>query len=562
MFRLKTIKFLHNEESQEYAFTKHSFVYGENTRGKTALTMAIDYILGSSEKLNYQGLDHIDSIEAHLTNELTNLWIKREIQGGCFYRRTEESDFTEVSLDIYKDNICLMLVPNQNNRYLEIYRKVFDERPTFRSFNFLNYIEEKGGVGDLSVVFTKAKDLKHNIRVRNIMNFFFNFEKIEQIYEKELLLEQRSSELDKITMDYQEYQRIQTQQRKIFNELQLPYTGKYHKDYVCFCDFKNTYTRQVKAKEKDLVYLSQAAFSLSEEIKLYQFMKNQSSNMVARKERIKRLLTILNTIVDDEPEYTDYIQFIKDTVERINDENVILSLTDYGKVIRDIKKEKNHLDAEIAILKGKASEISYEDAMKKIGLLEHTFHILQANIDVGKMESLKKEVDELKKEIKELKLSFNQDKVYSFNERLTESYLKNDLPIKHLEEDLKDDSFSLEYDPFRVCLYAKHKENGKIVKFMPGSMARQTHIQILVYLTMFEYLKDNFPDFIVMPLLVIDSANQSMEIDCFQKIYPVFVEMAEKIGIQTIFLSKDKIEGIRSEDFIDISNGLNKFHQN
>ena len=561
MFKLESIKFIHNEEIQEYKFTEHSFIFGKNTRGKTALTVAIDYILGSGEKLTYQGLDHIDSIEAHLTNELTNLWIKRDIEGGCFYRRTEESDFTQVSLNIYKDNICLMLMPDLNNRYLDIYTKVFDERPTFRSFNFLNYIDEKGA-GDLSVVFTKAKDLKHNIRVRNIMNFFFNFEKIEQIYEKEVLLEQRSSELEKISMDYQEYHRIRIQQQKIFKELQLPYTGKYSKDYKCFCDFKNTYTREAKQKEKDLVYLSQASFSLSEEIKLYQFMKNQSINMVKRKERIKRLLTILDAVVNDAPEYLGYTKFIKETVERIDDENVILSLTDYTMVIKNIKKEKNRLDAEIALLKGKSSEISYEEAMKKVGLLEHLFDVLQENVDEGKVESLKKEVDGLKKEIKELKLSFDHNKIHSFNERLTELYLREDLAIKHLEEDLKEECFSLEYDPFRVCLYAKHMEGDYIVKFMPGSMARQTHIQILIYLTMFEYLKEKFPDFIIMPLLVIDSANQSMETDCFQKVYPVFMEMAETIGIQTIFLSKEKIEGIRSEDFIDISDGLNRFHQN
>ena len=381
MFKLESIKFIHNEEIQEYKFTEHSFIFGKNTRGKTALTVAIDYILGSGEKLTYQGLDHIDSIEAHLTNELTNLWIKRDIEGGCFYRRTEESDFTQVSLNIYKDNICLMLMPDLNNRYLDIYTKVFDERPTFRSFNFLNYIDEKGA-GDLSVVFTKAKDLKHNIRVRNIMNFFFNFEKIEQIYEKEVLLEQRSSELEKISMDYQEYHRIRIQQQKIFKELQLPYTGKYSKDYKCFCDFKNTYTREAKQKEKDLVYLSQASFSLSEEIKLYQFMKNQSINMVERKERIKRLLTILDAVVNDAPEYLGYTKFIKETVERIDDENVILSLTDYTMVIKNIKKEKNRLDAEIALLKGKSSEISYEDAMKKVGLLEHLFDVLREKLNL------------------------------------------------------------------------------------------------------------------------------------------------------------------------------------
>ena len=88
--------------------------------------------------------------------------------------------------------VCLILTSIHNNRFLEIYNKVFGEQPSFRSFNFLNYIEEKG-LGDLSTVFTKAKELKHNIRIRNIMNFFFNFENIEQIYEIELLLETKQA---------------------------------------------------------------------------------------------------------------------------------------------------------------------------------------------------------------------------------------------------------------------------------------------------------------------------------------------------------------------------------
>ena len=86
------------------------------------------------------------------------------------------------------------------------------------------------------------------------MNFFFNFEKIEQIYEKEVLLEQRSSELEKISMDYQEYHRIRIQQQKIFKELQLPYTGKYSKDYKCFCDFK-THIQEKQSKKKKIWYI-------------------------------------------------------------------------------------------------------------------------------------------------------------------------------------------------------------------------------------------------------------------------------------------------------------------
>lgn len=561
MFKMESIKFIHNEESQEYKFAIHSFIYGKNTRGKTALTIAIDYVLGSSEALTYQGLDNIDYVEAHLSNDLTHIWVKRDMYGGYFYRRTEESDFIEVSADIYKDNICLILTSNQNNYYKDIYTKVFDENPSFRSFNFLNYVEEKG-LGDLTTVFTKAKELKHNIRVRNIMNFFFNFENIEQIYEKEVLLEQRRNELGKLSINYREYCESQVRQRKLFSELHLAYSGKYDKDYKTFLGFKNTYTRKAKTKEKDLVYLSQAAFSLSEEMKLYDFMKNQSVNMTERKERIKRLLSILNIVVDDQPEYISYIEFIKNTVKKIDDENVILSLTDYNKVIRNIQKEKEKIDYQIGVLKAAASEISYEDAVKKVGLLENIFERLLENVDVSKIDSLEKEVNTLQREIKELRSSFNQSKISGFNERLSEIYLRNDLAIQHLEDDLKEDSFSLEFDPFRLCLFAKHKVEERVVRFMPGSMARQTHIQMLVYLTMFVYLKENFSGFIYMPLLVIDSANQPMGTDSFEKVYPVIIEMAEKIGIQTMFLSKDKINGINPNDLIDISDGLNKFHQN
>lgn len=561
MFKVEIIRFNHADEFQQYKFSEHCYIYGKNTRGKTALTIVIDYILGSSDKLIYQGLDNIDSIEALLKNEMTSLWIKRTVkEGGYFYKRTEESDYAEVSAETYKDNICLIMTENRNNRFLEIYSKVFDEHPSFRSFNFLNYIEEKG-LGDLSTVFTKAKELKHNIRIRNIMNFFFNFENIEQIYEKEILLDSKIKELERLSSNYQEYNRSKSQQMKIFKELQLEYTGKYTTDYKTFCDFRDSYVRKAKANSKDLVYLSQSSFSLAEEIKIYSFMKNQSNNMVDRKERIKRLLSIMSDIVDGEPDYEEYTMFIKETIETLDEENVILSLTDYNKAIKEIEREKLKLDNQIKTLKGSTEKMSYEDAMKKVGLLEHIFIVLQEEVDIVKYNDLSQEVEILKKEIKELKSSFNQRKINDFNKRLTEVYLESGLEIQHLQEDLKEDGFALEFDPFRLCLSAKHKKGDNVVNFMPGSMARQTHIQMLVYLTMFEYLNKNFNGFIHMPLLVIDSANQPMGADSFEKVYPVLVEMADEVGIQTIFMSKEEIAGIKDDDFIDISAGLNRFHK-
>ncbi|MDL2272975.1 hypothetical protein LJC34_00225 [Oscillospiraceae bacterium OttesenSCG-928-G22] len=560
MFRLKSILFNNANDQQEYTFSDHAFVHGPNTVGKTALTKAIDFVLGSSERLTYQGLDNIDSIEAHLTNDLTNLWIKRTITEDYFYRRTENSAYTEISVDTYKDNICLMLTENPNNRFMHVYNKVFDERPTFRSFSFINYIDEKG-LGDLSVVFTRAKDLKHQIRIRNIMDFFFNYENIEQIYEKEIMLEERQKELDELSKDYQEYQRSLQQLKRLFDELQLTYTGDYKKDHTAYLEFCANFTRKAKSQSKDLVYLSKASFSLAEEIKLYSFMHAQSKNMIDRKDRIERLLAILNSIVEEEPDYEQYTSIISETINEIREENVILSLTDYQKAIRDIKAEKEKIDAQVRSVKGQASEMSYEDAMKKIGVLEHVFAVLSKDIDAPKIQSLQRETAQLKSEIKTLKSAFNKKEIDTFNSRLSKLYLESGLHVKYLTEDIQDPGFALEFEPFKLCLFASHKKGNIVERFMPGSMARQTHLQILVYLSMFDYLQKHFADFIYMPLLIIDSANQPMGIESFREVYPTIVAFAEEIGLQTIFLSKDNIEGISDDDFIDVSGGLNKFHK-
>lgn len=560
MFRLESIQFNNGNDKQIYTFTAHTFVWGPNTVGKTALTKAIDFILGSSDQLSYQGLDNIDSMEALLTNESTNLWVGRTIDGRFFYKRTRESDFTEVSQDVYKDNICLMICPTPNTRFTDVYHRVFEERPTFRSFNFLNFIDEKG-LGDLSIVFTKAKEFKHQIRIQNIMGFFFNYENIEQIYEKELRLEQVQEELSVSEKSYLEYTRSIYQLKKIFSELQLPYLNNFTEDFKTFQAFKTNYTRKSKSTSKDLIYLTKASFSLAEEIKMYTFMKNQSVNMVERRERIKRLLTIMYTITGDHPEYEEYVQMITGTIRGIEEENLILSLTDYGKAIKDINAEKEKLDIQIAQLRAQASELPYEVAIKKVGLLEHIFAVISREVDAGKIAQLQNEAAQLKKEIKNLKTAFDQSKIKRFNSQLTELYTENELKVKHLEEDRKEIDFSLEFDPFRLCLFASKVEDDRVTHFTPGSMTRQTHLQMLIYLNMFRYLKENFSDFICLPLLIIDSANQPMGIDVFKEVYPTIVALADEFGVQTIFMSKDRLEDIPEEDFINISSGLNKFHK-
>jgi hypothetical protein len=78
---------------------------------------------------------------------------------------------------------------------------------------------------------------------------------------------------------------------------------------------------------------------------------------------------------------------------------------------------------------------------------------------------------------------------------------------------------------------------------------------------MLEYLHDRFANFIYLPILIIDSADQPMEEKSFEEIYPSMIEIAKKIGVQTIFISKVRPNTVEEDDLIDIREGLNPFHQ-
>ena len=80
--------------------------------------------------------------------------------------------------------------------------------------------------------------------------------------------------------------------------------------------------------------------------------------MVNRKERNSRLLSIISSIVNAHPQYTVYTQAITSIIEEIEEEKVILSLTDYTKAVKDIEQEKQKLDSQIELLRSQATDLT------------------------------------------------------------------------------------------------------------------------------------------------------------------------------------------------------------
>lgn len=560
MFRIKEISLYRGIEKKTYSFTENTYVYGNNSVGKTAFTKVIDFVLGCSEGLSHDGLDNIEEVGAYITNEKTELWIKRSILGEFSYKRTENSGYSLVSHETYKATIGEIITDNIDEKSIQVYKKVFEENPSFRTFTFLNFIDEIGQ-GDLGAVFTRGKDIKHVVRLRKIMDFFFNYENVEKIYEKSVELENIEAEYKKVSDRLKIYEQSVIDIEKIFGELNLNYSGDLSVDYKSFQDFRIQFSREAFKSKGDLAYLVRASHSLAEEIKVYDFLRNQTDVTSRRKDRTGKLLSMLGAIVAENPEYKDEVTTINKMINEIETDKIILSLTDYDGTIEKIISEKKQIDKEIKQLQSQAVELDYENTIKKLALLENCFSVINSGIDINKSQQLYDQIGLLKKEIKNLKNNYSQRDIDAFNIHLTEMYLNSDIEnVGYLNDDRNQDNFRLKFDPFSQILVAYRKEGVADVAFTPGSMARHNHLQLLVYLCMFHYLHMKFKNFIYMPVLVMDSPDQAMNQEYFEEIYPTLIKISKEIGMQTIFFSKIKIKGICDDDLIDISDGLNPFH--
>jgi len=561
MFRIRSITLYKGTDRKDYLFTENAYVYGHNNVGKTAFTKVIDYALGSSERLSHAGLDNIDAVGAYLGNEKTELWVKRTVIGEYYYKRTESSEYTLISPETYKEYISELITDTPDDKAVKVYQRVFDENPTYRSFTFLNFVDEIGQ-GDLGAIFTRGKEIRHLVRIRNIMDFFFNYENIEKLYEKRTELDAIEVELRQYNDRMNQYTHSVGRVNRLFTTLGLPYSDDMQDNYKTFEAFKDDFSRKTTRPNDDLVYLTKASHSLAEELKLYTYLKNQSQEAGNRKARTERLLSMLYSIIAENDEYREDVSVITGAIEEIKQDRLILSLADYDASIDKIREQKKTVDARIALLRSQAAELDYDKTLKLIALLEDHFKVVNSTVDFTRGAQLADQAKALRKDIKELKNNYSQKDIKNFNVRLTQMYLESGVTgVPYLNDDRNEEQFSLAFDPFSQVLVAKHKVGEAVVSYNPGSMARSNHLQLLVYLCMLEFLHERFTNFIYLPILVIDSADQPMEEKSFEEIYPSLIETAKKIGVQTIFISKDRPATVKDEDLIDITDGLNPFHQ-
>lgn len=185
--------------------------------------------------------------------------------------------------------------------------------------------------------------------------------------------------------------------------------------------------------------------------------------------------------------------------------------------------------------------------------------------DSDKILELEEKNNQIKKEIRNLQEHFDKESLDKFNQILLNMYFdeKVEENVNYVKEDRNADGFAFSFNPLRQRLTIRR--NDKVdsnqekvqISFIPGSLARRTHIQILVYLLMLKYVINNFANMRVLPLLVIDSADQAFQMHNFKFIYPEITRYAKEAGIQLIFISKEIPDNVNEN--ISIKEGFNPF---
>ena len=563
MFKIEEFLLYSGDDVKKYRLYSNTYVFGYNSSGKTAMWKAIDYALGSSASdiYEYDGLQNVDAIGLSITKESSDqfLFIKRTKNGEYFVRNDKNSAFLKVSSDGYKAEI-MRLLNGVDLNYFEIYEEVFEEKLSFRAFSFINLISEKG-LGNLSLVFTESSDIKHQMRIRNINSFLFNYDNIKEIYDIQKKIEKIDRQIKDIEEKNAQYVFLLEKTAKIFKLLGMTWHDDIKENKDRFLKFKETFVHNESVPKEDIVYLQKAALSLKEKIKTYEVLKNQTDFLKNRNAKIDYVLGFLKDIANQEEQYSEYVVSIEQTLLKHKKDGEIISLFDYNEAINQIKNELRAVEEKIKRIDMSTAVIDYEKTLKYIGVLETNFESIEEYVYVDEYNTLNETKKSLVEKIKEKKKSMSQRLINGFNEYLTKIYLEADLTSEFATQDKKHDELKICYNPVLGGIYAeKNNKKGEKETYIPGSMARETAWQILTYMAMFKFLNVNFKGLPVLPIILMDAIEQPFVDENITEFYKALRKLSKEIGIQLIIFSKNDSAAFNKDEKINLNqSGLNPF---
>lgn len=573
MFKIDYLKVNYADKTIEpsiYEFGDSVYIFGQNNVGKTIMVQAIDYVLGKSNFFleDKDGLENIISLEAKLVNDDRTLFICRSKHNNFGYKYSEnDAAYLTVDDKMYKQEITSFIL-GKDSKYFEEFRNYLEEDLSFRSFSFINFLDEKG-LGNLTNIFPRTSTYYNQKRESKLMTFVFNYKNVRKLIklkkeQTELIETLKTLSEQKIAYNYS-----LAVIRREFNELQIPFKTEDSLQILkeSFDSFSKHFYRDNIGKRKssdDLGVLLRISCSLSEELKFQENLWQQTKLLSNRNKKSEKLLIAFKELVLLDEDYAVYVDDIETLIKKQKLSHDILSIKDFEKTISEIKAKKIDIDRQIAACQKGLNKDSYENILKAIGRIEQAFTNISKIPELNEIMLTEQRLKQIEEQMKKLRKDFDNTLKTEFDETMLMFYKELD-KVKFVSEDLKQKNFKILFDPIKIAVCGerlKPDSDDISVAYMPGSMARETTWQIIAYLTMFKLLKEKFNELPLMPVLFIDGLDQPYdeEINSYPNIYNFIRNKALEIGVQLFVVSTRDGKPIGIKDQLHIT-GFNKTYK-
>ena len=231
-----------------------TYVFGDNSHGKTLLAKSLDYVLGSTENMlinNIEGLEEITALSCVLIDDNRFVEFVRNKNGEYYIKYDINSEYSLVDDKKYKETLSELFTNIDKNK-LSLYYELNNNYLTCRALSFMNFLDETG-IGNISTVFTRANEKKHIFRVKDIMDFIFKFEFLKKLKNKEKELENLEIKYKNISTIVGKIDYANNIIKDVYAKYGIKYTSL-DENYNRFLTFKGDFKIEISTGKKQNLF--------------------------------------------------------------------------------------------------------------------------------------------------------------------------------------------------------------------------------------------------------------------------------------------------------------------
>lgn len=498
-----------------------NYFKGKNSSGKTEFYKFIDFMLGSSEKINkqYWYKDTLKEATMELSYNNISYVLTRTMNSEVNYFHYKDEDRGDHIGSIeYKDKLNSIF--SKEDSMLKDLREFTDENLTYRAFTMFNFLGEKRQ-GVLNDFLDKCSNIKYSIKLNPILNFIFN-KNLVTILELKKELEKLENEVKLLEKEVSRFEFICNKVNLNLCKLNISvvYNGRNSekiRDEIK--SIKNMENSRLKDGKKTIAELEAIYNNLDEQIKIYENRMSDSKRMSVEAENRKILLDKLKVILNN----TNELQYLIEPVTNlIGDLESSISFNKYiisDSTIKDMKKQREVIKQDILCNDYRFKRFNVDEKIKAVAIIEDYLNedIIYNDLDLKKK---RKRIKEIKESIKILQNTDDIEKVEAISNSITNLYKSACKVSELVKHDVNLDGFKIQYikkgNILQPMISNKEIETSDDIKvensekYYTGSMARHTLMQLSGYLSFLELLiKENrYP---VVPILVIDHISKPFD---------------------------------------------------